>query len=129
MPHVPPLWEEVDPQIPTAVPNPSTVTLPEENGLTTHPWVDVPPFNVIERPTPVIHKVKATIKITISLAVVASLIVGYAVKLKIGAVGIWSFGMYGLLLTLGEYSSRFYSESSHRRRFFRLRRSGNSGFR
>lgn len=113
VPQVPALWEEVDPQIPTTLPNPSMVTLPTENAPTTHPWVDAPPFNVVERPTPVIHRVRATFKITISLAVVISLIVGYAAKLKIVQVGFWSFGMYGLLLTVGESSHRSRLGSSH----------------
>lgn len=106
VPQVPALWAEVDPQIPTGIANPSMVTLPTGTGPTTHPWVEAPPFNVLDRPKPVIHKFRATFKITISLAVVISLVVGYAVKLKIVTIGFWSFGMYGLLLCIGEYFSR-----------------------
>ncbi|EIM90557.1 uncharacterized protein STEHIDRAFT_107339 [Stereum hirsutum FP-91666 SS1] len=100
VPQVPALWDKVDPQIPTGISNPSMVTLPRGTGPTTHPWVDAPPFNVIDRPTPVDHKFRATFKITVSLAVVISLVIGYAVKLKIVTIGFWSFGMYGVLLCI-----------------------------
>lgn len=102
VPQVPAMWEEVDPQIPISLPNPSMVTLPTGTGPTTHPWVDAPPFNIIERPAPTINRLTATFKITVSLAVVISLVVGYAIKLRIVTVGFWSFGMYGLLLCVGE---------------------------
>ncbi|KII90999.1 glycosyltransferase family 2 protein [Plicaturopsis crispa FD-325 SS-3] len=115
IPQVTPRWEEVDPQIPTQVPNASTCTLANAEIPTTHPWVDAPPFTVLERPVPVIHKVRATVKITISLAIVISLIIGYAVKLKIVTVGFWSFGMYGLLLCI-DFAVQATAASINRRR-------------
>ncbi|EPQ58858.1 hypothetical protein GLOTRDRAFT_28815, partial [Gloeophyllum trabeum ATCC 11539] len=97
-PYVPPAFEIVDPAIPMVEPEPAMTTT--EVPQASHPWT-VPPFNVVERPKPVIHKVRAAIKITLSVAVVLSLLVGYGLKVKIITFGRFSFGMYASNMTKG----------------------------
>ncbi len=103
-PMVPPLFEAVDPQIPQVFPQPVINTIPDVvTTHITHPWT-IPPYNIVDRPQPRIRPVLATIKVTLSLAVVLSLMVGYGLRLKIVSFGAYSFGMYGLLLILGEFT-------------------------
>ncbi|EED81477.1 predicted protein [Postia placenta Mad-698-R] len=94
-PEVPPALEYVDPEIECFAPSASTATLPLAEAAMAdrqHPW-SAPPFNIVERETPKIRKVAATFKITISLAVVISLLVGYGLRVKIVTAGPWSFGI------------------------------------
>ncbi|KZT03310.1 glycosyltransferase family 2 protein [Laetiporus sulphureus 93-53] len=104
-PDVPPALEYVDPEIECVAPSASTATLPlaEQQLLdqpeAQHPWT-TPPYNIVEREPPSFNRWIAGFKISISLGVVISLLVGYGLRLKIVRVGPWSFGMYGLLLVV-----------------------------
>ena len=100
-PRVAPLFEEVDPQIPQVEPETVANMIPDAVvSHITHPWT-VPPYNIVDRAMPRIRPVLATIKVSLSLAVVCSLMVGYGLRLKIVSFGAYSFGMYGLLLIIG----------------------------
>ena len=100
-PRVAPLFEEVDPQIPQVAPETVANTIPDAVvSHITHPWT-IPPFNIVDRVQPRIRPVLATIKVSLSLAVVCSLMIGYGLRLKIVSFGAYSFGMYGLLLIIG----------------------------
>ncbi|KAI0702366.1 nucleotide-diphospho-sugar transferase [Cerioporus squamosus] len=99
-PRVAPLFEVVDPQIPQVAPEPVINHIPDTvTSHITHPWT-VPPFNIVDRDQPRIRPILATIKVSLSLAVVFSLMVGYGLRLKIVSFGAYSFGMYGLLLII-----------------------------
>ncbi|TFK46994.1 hypothetical protein OE88DRAFT_1637266, partial [Heliocybe sulcata] len=120
-PYVPPAFEDIDPQIPVVEPVPAetTTSVPQF----THPWT-TPPFNIIERPTPTIHKAKATVKIVLSLSVVISLLVGYGLRLKIVKFGHYSFGMYGLLLVI-DFVVQTIAASVNRHRVVKITKASN----
>lgn len=101
VPVVAPLFEVVDPQIPVAEPELATAFVSEPVVRERHPW-SFPPYNVVKRPAPVIRPVVATIKVSLSLSAVFSLMIGYGLRVKVIRIGTWSFGMYGLLLVIGE---------------------------
>ncbi|KAI0920514.1 hypothetical protein AcW1_002236 [Taiwanofungus camphoratus] len=122
----PPAFEAIDPEIPVIEPNASVVTLslPQAQVLAQpqfqHPWT-TPPFNITQREAPRIRKFWATVKISLSLSVVCSLLVGYGLGIKIVKVGPWSFGMYGLLLVI-DFTVQTIAASFNRRRVNKLTR-------